>query len=152
MAGPVAHTLPSRVARRFSSWPSTWVRSGTSDLHFSYDHEIKFTLWGLTALGRSWAHLGTPGLPWAPLGSPARQAGASLPHRRAILPPLVASPTWLSRFGAFRKCSVKCFMSVIPEQLDINRVFAPICISNSAGKLEFEGMFWVPPLKQLDSF
>lgn len=43
-------------------------------------------------------------------------------------------------------------MSVIPEQLDINRVFAPICISNSAGKLEFEGMFWVPPLKQLDSF
>lgn len=106
MGGPVTHTLPSRVGRRFSAWPSTRVKSGTSDLHFSYDQEIELTL-------------GADCLRWA-LGSLAQRAGTSFPHHRAILPPLVVSPTWLSRFGVFSKCLVKCFTSVIPEQLDIN--------------------------------
>lgn len=39
-------------------------------LHVSYDGEIEFTLWGLTALDR----------PWAERGSPAPQAGASTPN------------------------------------------------------------------------
>lgn len=58
-------------------------------LNFSYDGEIEFTLWGLAALDR----------PWAERGSPAPQAGASTPNHWAILPPLVVSPTWFSRFG-----------------------------------------------------